>query len=476
MWNAPCRLLGFAVLISALATAAASAQVQCDVFAIHVSLEGHTVTVNLETDLPDAAVVMVSIDRTYWKAGVKDAYSESYLSVRSTVGEWRQPRKVDVDDAIWQAALEKRQQLLSRMGEPFKVERIAKEIEVSFVVPINQPDPRFGKGNDKLSGSQVATSDLRVIRREQVLQLPLGAPRVSQQPKQPVSADSLEVDKSYRLSDRTPLMPRREGKDVRDIVNVRHLDRGLIIEIAERDETELSPWYRVEATDSDGEFAGRGWINSKALVRQEIVEVENPPKKPRDTYKIVGGVEDVSYANVKRLSIRVQVPLHRTEDEVNATLKKAVLDLYEKERRRPKAINVFAYMPGDDYEMAYTVGVAIYAPNGKWEDADRSAPMGLSIELGTVYSEVSRFANDYAPGVTVPLQSPGGTPIRIARSTDDWSERNIVAVVEADTPAEIVEQRVRAFTSTAVQVWFRVKVRVDNGDVTGWVKSENVDG
>ncbi len=124
------------------------AQVRCDQFDVVAELHGHTLTLSLDTDLPDETTLMVSVNRLYWQTGSEDAYSESYLSGRFTVGEWRRPRQVDVRDDAWQEALKDRQQLLARMGEPFTVRKIAADIEADFTVPVNQKDPRFGRRNE----------------------------------------------------------------------------------------------------------------------------------------------------------------------------------------------------------------------------------------------------------------------------------------------------------------------------------------
>ena len=125
-------LLWIVGVMSLLPSTTGHAQVRCDRFDIAAKLDGHTLTVSLDTDLPDETTLMASIDRLYWKSGTEDAYSESYLSGRFTVGEWRQPWRIDVRDDVWQRALKERQQLLARIGEPFTVRRIANEVEVDF--------------------------------------------------------------------------------------------------------------------------------------------------------------------------------------------------------------------------------------------------------------------------------------------------------------------------------------------------------
>ena len=463
-------------IVSLLLGTTGHAQVRCDRFEIIANLDGHTLTVSLDTDLPDETTLMTSVNRLYWQSGSDDAYSESYLSGRFTVADWRRPRQIDVRDEIWQRALKDRQELLARIGEPFTVRKIQDDIEVDFTVPINQKEPRFGRRNEKLTGSKVTmtTTGLRIIEAAEKIKLPLGISEDAANTKTPVHAHNLKKGKMYRLTDRAPLMPRREGKDIGDISRVRELGEGDIIEVLDKDESGSSPWYRVNAVGKAGERIGTGWINSTALLSHELWEAEKG-EPPRDSYKQLGRIDDLSYANVERLSIRIEVPLSRTHEEVEGTLKQAALDLYEKERRRPKAISVFAYMPGDDYESVYTVGKADYAPNGKWEDAAQRAPMKFSVDLGTAYFEVSKLAEKYGRGTEIQLKSPSGDAVKISGSTDDWSDRQIIESVPPETPVEVVDYKVWALTSTNFTIWYRVKLQHRGRVITGWVRRSNVE-
>ena len=125
---------------------------------------------------------------------------------------------------------------------------------------------------------------------------------------------------------------------------------------------------------------------------------------------------------------------------------------------------------------AYTVGKADYAPNGKWADAAKRAPMKFSIDIGTVYFDVSNLAERFARGTEIQLRSPSGDLVQISQSTDDWSDRQIVANVAPDTLAEVVDRKVWALTSTHFNIWYRVKVQHHGREITGWVRRKNVEG
>ncbi len=156
---------------------------------------------------------------------------------------------------------------------------------------------------------------------------------------------------------------------------------------------------------------------------------EPMPDDVPHSYQLLGRPQDFSYGASRRLSVSIEIPLGRSKEEVEATLRKAALDLDAQER--PDAIMVFGYRPGDDHKAAYTVGRAIYAPNGKWEDADKRAPKQFAIDLGTIYFETGTVPKAYRPGNTVALRSADGDDIGISRTAQSWHEKDMIVRVPA---------------------------------------------
>jgi hypothetical protein len=76
--------------------AAVKVGVKSDKFAIVHSLRGDTLTVSLDTDLPDFTDVMVCVSRSYFEKNSTDELARTYFAEQSTVGRWRQPRQVKV--------------------------------------------------------------------------------------------------------------------------------------------------------------------------------------------------------------------------------------------------------------------------------------------------------------------------------------------------------------------------------------------
>jgi hypothetical protein len=147
--------------------------VVCDRFDLIARVDGASIVLSIDTDLPDSAGVIVSVDRLYWRAGGSSAYPIDYFVEKSTVKQWRQPRRVSIASSDWKKALQGDQADLARVGYGFSVSSISDNVEASATIHINQPDPRFGDENKNLTGRAVPENGMRVIHDEVVIPFPL---------------------------------------------------------------------------------------------------------------------------------------------------------------------------------------------------------------------------------------------------------------------------------------------------------------
>lgn len=241
-------------------------QIVTDTFDVRHDLRDGQLTIALDTDLGDAAKLMVSVSRSYWEQGSDEEYPVNYFSEQSTVGAWRAPRRIALDHDAWKREIEQLQRVLAAAGEPFTVSRVADSITISFVVPVNQ-EPPFEELNANLRGNAVTQSDsLRIVRREATVPYPIDATNVGQTEfSDPLN---LSMDTTYRGSREIPLVPELNPPDpLAAIASIRQLSAGeefTVLEVAVRRNT---PWYRVQT------HLGEAWINSTALLGQEIVVV-----------------------------------------------------------------------------------------------------------------------------------------------------------------------------------------------------------
>jgi hypothetical protein len=246
--------------------------ITCDRFEPSASLRGDQLLVLLDTDLPDWTQIMVSVSRSYWAGNPSEEYPIDYLEADATVAEWRKPRSVSVDNTAWRRKLDERLRMLALAGQPKKVTKIDSDVAVSFTVPINQPDSRFGIRNSNLIGKRIEIKGIRVVRGELKVKYPVT--NTAHQPRltEYGGFESLQIGAKYGLSRETPLVPERHPSNpLRAIASMRRVPAGTIITIAGVDRSDkTNPWYRVKVRSASGATVDEGWINSDALIGQEI--------------------------------------------------------------------------------------------------------------------------------------------------------------------------------------------------------------
>ena len=270
-------------LILLLAPIALYASVVSDRFTLQWEIAGADLLLAIDTDLPDTTEVIVSVERLYFELGNDSAYSRRYFEEKGRLSEWRDPRRIPIDDEAWKVDLKSHQESMAKLGSPlaFEIGLIEDEIQVNAVVHINQPDPAFGgRGNPNLSGAAVIQSRNRnLIRGKENIDWPLAGAPVSKKSKL-VAYDGLTQGESYRLLKETPLMavhPRTfddsDGFDQRmeTLGKTIYVPAGRsvrVVEVVSSDSGGTTwPWYQVDVI---GRAGTRGWINSVALMSSGV--------------------------------------------------------------------------------------------------------------------------------------------------------------------------------------------------------------
>ena len=165
-----------------------------------------------------------------------------------------------------------------------EIESISAYIDLHLVVPVNQPNPAFGRMNKKLRGEMVKVrAGMRFVEWKKRFLSPLGT-RPSTQARL-ADPQRLTLGASYRLSARTPLMPEFEPADpMAAIGKMKHVPAGGTITVRsmrQRGHTLKTPWYQVQAKDSQGRAIAEGWVNSIALIGQRVQIVRPKPVPPK---------------------------------------------------------------------------------------------------------------------------------------------------------------------------------------------------
>ena len=234
----------------------------------------NNLSVSLNTDLPDDTVLIMSVSRSYWEKGSSEEYAIDYFSEESTVKEWRNKHDILLDNSKWKAYLENQQNKLASLDLGYEVDKISDSVSVSAIVPMNQSSSKFGDNNSKLTGKKVNTSSLgtvglRTVDDEVTIHYPLeGGKSIKAKYGNPLS---LKIGETYSVCKITPLMPELPPSDpMTALENVKYIQEGGLIKIISVRKKDSQPWYKVEVTDNNDQAIAEGWINSTALMGQQL--------------------------------------------------------------------------------------------------------------------------------------------------------------------------------------------------------------
>jgi hypothetical protein len=221
-------------------------------------LRDTTLNFVINTDLPPSIIVSITVNRSFWKKGSTTEYSIEYFSKFGTVGEWEVVKEISLDDTKWLSDLSEQLKSLSRAGIATSVEKISDSIRLSVVVPYtNKPYPKFKKTG----------------RSERKIFAPLKYSAGTVQ--EYGGPESLAVASSYSISRATPLMSELNPADpLASIAKTIDLPIRSVITILSVAKKDGRSWYEVSAKGQDGQMIGKGWVNSVALIGQEITLVK----------------------------------------------------------------------------------------------------------------------------------------------------------------------------------------------------------
>jgi hypothetical protein len=160
---------------------------------------------------------------------------------------------------------------MAQAGIVDEVDGISDEVVINMTVPVNQSNAAmFGENNSKLRGTAVSTSGrLRLVKSEVRLAYPMSG-KAHSEPRWG-RWNGLTAGSSYRLSKETPLMPELNPSDpIAAIAAVRRIGAGGSISVRQVATKDGGTWYQVEAWEPNGTGLGSGWVNSAALMGQQL--------------------------------------------------------------------------------------------------------------------------------------------------------------------------------------------------------------
>lgn len=220
-----------------------------------------------------------------------------------------------------------------------------------------------------------------------------------------VNPKQLVVGSSYRVGSLTPLLAEMKQPDPMAVIRtVKHIPPGGAFKVDAMEVVYLDTWYKVRAISPQKKVIGVGYINSKALENQPLTPygvttikasraVPKPAAvKPVDSrpYKVIFS-KPVNYRSpganrtINRENVSVHLKKDLTEEELKAVAKEIVGTLDGRD-----AVSISFYLPDSQTDGPFTAGKAVWAPNGKWEDAATEDDKKLTLEYGGALEKLSK--------------------------------------------------------------------------------------
>jgi len=194
-------------------------KIVCDKFVVKLEVKEKYVTVSIDTDLPNDTVLDIWVLRSYYQKGSAIEYARDYLKEESTVGEWRSPRKIWLDNEKLLSELKEFQKSMATAEVGFSVRKISDEVEARFSIPTQSE--RFGERNKNLVGSSVTIKkfggyEFRKVEEKITFHHPVYASNLKHADHR--DPRNLWVGLSYKISKETPvIIPHLDLSDLEDL-------------------------------------------------------------------------------------------------------------------------------------------------------------------------------------------------------------------------------------------------------------------
>lgn len=210
--------------------------------------------------------------------------------------------------------------------------------------------------------------------------------------------------------------------------------------------------------------------NSVPTQPKTIELVLSLPDNFKPSYKIAE-TRDVSFSTVRRYVVSIMLPSNLSKEEVEQNFKHAILQTYKD--KKPNAITIWGYQNGDDVKQSFTVGDAVFAPNGKWENAGDSdgslQNYQVVINLKDSYLNPKNTLSVGAVITLVALKSnlvkdKDTNSVHVWNDYGNRYDSNILMKVPSGTKAKILEKK-QTGAGDYISIVYKVEVK---GKV-GWV-------
>ena len=210
--------------------------------------------------------------------------------------------------------------------------------------------------------------------------------------------------------------------------------------------------------------------NNTASTQAKTIEtILAVPGDFKPAYKIAER-RDASSGNAKRYVVSIMLPASLKKEEVEQNFKHAILQTYKE--KKPDAITIWGYRNGNDIKQPFTVGDAVFAPNGKWESAGESDKSMQNYQtIIKIKDNYLNAENEISVGDEVTLtalksevlKDKDATSVRIWNDYGNRDDSNILMKVPNGTRAKILEKK-----QTGAGDYISTVYMVELKQKTGW--------
>lgn len=246
---------------------------------IVVPITDKQINVKIETNFPDGTNLNLYGNRYYQVKGVNETYTGDLFETDFSVKNGYFESTININDKEWYDRYQGVARAIPNEYPP--ISKISDKINIRVVYTAAATQPAdvvkiLGTRGEFVSGEGVehfgtgTAGRLTALFTTKEFYLPMEG-RVAKKSEY-TDYQSLKVNQTYSIAKETPLMPEFEPSDpLAAMSKIKDLPAGSQIKILSINAKYNFPWYEVQAINKSGEIIGRGWINSTALIGQDIL-------------------------------------------------------------------------------------------------------------------------------------------------------------------------------------------------------------
>ena len=193
-------------------------------------------------------------------------------------------------------------------------------------------------------------------------------------------------------------------------------------------------------------------INSKNIKKKyTIEEIKNLDYKHRGEI-------------VKRRLARVIIDKGLSKKELEKEINEIILEIRENEQN-PNTIRIALFKKGDNINGASTVATAIWAPDGKWEDANLNKEKKTTIEFSSAYFK--RKDKSFKQGDIISIKKG----VSISKYPNKWNVGILKTTMKIENNVKILNKKEYPMSNPYPPI---VRYEIKSKGIKGWISDYDI--